>query len=86
MDKLDSLVVYVESTNEYGVATVVSLPATTKWSTFTYQRDIYTPVIYDVFPAVAVGNTRLNYYGIHRISNIGDEARSFGDIYGINIG
>jgi hypothetical protein len=43
-------------------------------------------MIYDVFPAVAIGNTRLSYYGIHRISDIGDGFRGIGDIIEINIG
>jgi hypothetical protein len=46
----------------------------------------YTPTIYDIFPGAAVGNSMINYYGIHRISNLGDGLRAMGDISKMLVG
>ncbi len=71
----------IYSIDDNGISNFASFPSTV----FSYQT-LYTPIIYDVFPAVAIGNTKLNYYGYHRISNLGDQLRDTGDIIEINIG
>lgn len=48
-------------------------------SNFGYSLS-YTPTVYDIFPAVAYGDTLLYYYGIHRIFDLGDGLRDMGDV------
>jgi hypothetical protein len=45
-----------------------------------------TPYLEDVYPSAGFGASTINYYGIHRISNIGDGMRNFGDIVALKLG
>jgi hypothetical protein len=71
-------------TNINSIPTYVPF-ATQSSYTYSYQNS-FTPVVYDIFPAVAIGNTMLNYYGIHRISDLGDGLRNMGDIIKMKVG
>lgn len=46
----------------------------------------YTPLIQALFPASAVAGSYVNFYGIHRITNLGDGNRNMGDVISMNIG
>jgi hypothetical protein len=52
---------------------------------FSYLNS-FTPVIQALFPASAVAGTYVNFYGVHRISNLGDGNRNMGDVISMNIG
>jgi len=80
---VSGLTVYVYSTDDNGFTSLAYL-SDTKY-TYSYL-DSYTPMVYDIYPAVAIGNTMLNYYGIHRITKLGDGLRDTGDIIEMNIG
>ena len=46
----------------------------------------YTPQLYDIFPSGSFGSSIVKFYGIHRITNLGDGLRSMGDIYKLLLG
>jgi hypothetical protein len=43
-------------------------------------------LILELFPASSDANTLVNFYGIHRITNIGDGNRDMGDVISMKIG
>lgn len=58
---------------------------TNEQGSFSYTND-KTPYIYELYPAADIAQTRVNFYGIHRISNIGDGQRDMGDVISMLIG
>ena len=89
LQPISNFLINVFSVDENGNPTFASsssLSSTSSSSVYFSYQAAYTPMIYDVFPGVAVGNTKLNYYGIHRISNLGDALRDTGDIIKIKVG
>ena len=52
---------------------------------FSYSYDA-TPVIQNIYPATSVPGTFIRFYGIHRISWLGDGKRDMGDIISMKIG
>jgi hypothetical protein len=53
---------------------------------FSYA-DVTTPFLQNIYPSISYGGagTKLYFYGIHKISNLGDD-KDQGDIYEISIG
>lgn len=47
---------------------------------------ISTPLIQALFPASAAAGSYVNFYGIHRITNLGDGNRNMGDVISMSIG
>jgi len=45
-----------------------------------------TPVIYALYPATAVVGDVVRFYGIHRVSNLGDGLRDLGDVKAMLVG
>jgi hypothetical protein len=45
-----------------------------------------SPLILHLFPASAVPGTLLHFYGIHRITNLGDGLRDMGDVVSMQVG
>lgn len=53
---------------------------------FSYLN-VYTPSVVALFPAsAAAAGGYVNFYGIHRITNLGDGNRNMGDVISMNIG
>lgn len=52
---------------------------------FSYVN-IKTPLITELFPASSHANTLVNFYGTHRITNLGDGNRDMGDVISMKIG
>lgn len=52
---------------------------------FSYLNS-FTPLVQALFPASAIAGTLVNFYGIHRITNLGDGNRNMGDVISMNIG
>ena len=50
---------------------LLTVKCTKSACSFAYY-DSYTPKIYEIYPYIAAGNQDVTFYGIHRISNIGD--------------
>ncbi|CAM6001510.1 unnamed protein product [Sphagnum balticum] len=46
----------------------------------------YTPLIQHLYPSSSIAGQLINFYGIHRISNIGDGQRDMGDVISMLIG
>lgn len=44
-----------------------------------------TPVLYSLYPASAVPGGYLRFYGLHRITNLGDGLRNMGDVISMMI-
>jgi hypothetical protein len=59
---------------------------TSGWPNSVYFRQVNTPILSELFPASGFANSKINLYGIHRISNIGDGQRDMGDITKILLG
>jgi len=45
----------------------------------------YTPQLSEIFPASGYANVHVNFYGIHRITNLGD-GRDMGDVVALKLG
>lgn len=45
-----------------------------------------TPYVYALYPSSAIPGTYVNFYGIHRISDLGDGQRDMGDVISMLIG
>ena len=58
---------------------------TNEQGSFSYLND-YTPVIHALFPASAAAGSYINFYGVHRITSLGDGNRNMGDVISMNIG
>ena len=58
---------------------------TNEQGSFSYLNSA-TPVIYNIFPASAVPGAYLRFYGVHRISYLGDGLRDMGDVISMLIG
>lgn len=59
------------------------------YTTYSYRVNYLasvTPQIRDVFPSAGFAGSKVSFYGIHEISNLGDGLRDMGDIYGLRIG
>lgn len=52
---------------------------------FSYLNSM-TPTVLALYPASAIAGTYVNFYGFHRITNLGDGARNLGDVVGMYIG
>lgn len=50
--------------------------------TFSYTQT-ETPIISDVIPSSSIASTQLNFYGIHRVNDQGDNQRDTGDFIGL---
>ena len=59
---------------------------TTSYPDMVYYLEIATPQISSVFPTAGFGGSRVNFYGSHRISNVGDGLRDMGDVVKLSIG
>jgi hypothetical protein len=46
----------------------------------------YTPELYSVFPTAGFASSSVNYYGIHRITDLGDGLRFMGDVERLRLG
>lgn len=69
----------------------VSLIAHGLVSTSSYPDSVYfvtykTPYLTEMFPASGFAYSTINYYGIHRIADLGDGARVMGDVVKMLIG
>ncbi len=64
----------------YGTAVTTSYPNTV------YYSNSYTPQLYDVFPSAGYSGSDVNFYGIHRITDLGDGLRFMGDVTRIRLG
>lgn len=58
---------------------------TNEQGSFSYLSSL-TPMIYELYPASATPGTYINFYGIHRITNLGDGKRDMGDVLSMLIG
>jgi hypothetical protein len=58
---------------------------TNEQGSFSYLSSV-TPIIYALYPASAIPGTYVNFYGIHRITNLGDGQRDLGDVISMRIG
>lgn len=45
-----------------------------------------TPELWDVFPSAAIGGADINFYGRHRITDLGDGLRNLGDVSLLKLG
>ena len=45
-----------------------------------------TPTIYSLYPASSIAGDLIKFYGIHRITDLGDGLRDMGDVISMNIG
>ena len=50
-----------------------------------YTTD-FTPELRDVFPSAAIGGAYINFYGQHRITNLGDGLSVLGDVSKLKLG
>lgn len=73
-----NLPIYVTSNGQQQVLT-------NEQGCFSY-KNTYTPLIQALFPASAAAGSYINFYGIHRITNLGDGNRNMGDVISMNIG
>ena len=60
--------------------------STPGWPNSVYFRGGNTPTLIELFPTSGIANSKINFYGVHRISNLGDGQRDMGDITKILIG
>lgn len=58
---------------------------TNEQGSFSYLAAL-TPLISALYPATAVSGTYVNFYGIHRIKDLGDGQRNMGDVISMLIG
>ena len=59
--------------------------STTNPNTVFYSLS-HTPLLSDIYPTAGFAGSKVNFYGLHRITNIGDGLRSMGDIIKLAIG
>ena len=59
--------------------------STTNPNTVYYSLS-YTPLLSDIYPTAGFAGSKVNFYGLHRITNIGDGLGSMGDIIKLAIG
>jgi len=52
---------------------------------FSYLNSV-TPLISDLYPASAIAGSYINFYGVHRITNLGNGQRDMGDVVSMLIG
>lgn len=69
----------------------VTLIAYGQFSTSSYPDSVYfytssTPYLTEMFPASGFADSMISYYGIHRISDIGDGLRTMGDVTKLLLG
>ena len=60
--------------------TLISYGIQTTTTPIVYFTTSYTPELRDIFPSAAIGGAYINFYGQHRISNLGDGLRDLGDV------
>lgn len=58
----------------YGLSVTTSSPYVVHFTTGS------TPELKDVFPSAAIGGQYVNFYGTHRVSDIGDGLLNMGDV------
>lgn len=51
-----------------------------------YYRSSITPQLRDVFPSAGYAGSKVNFYGVHEISDLGDGLRFMGDVTRIRLG
>lgn len=59
---------------------------TTSYPNTVYFKTWKTPYLTEMFPASGFAYSSINYYGIHRIADLGDGARVMGDVTKLLIG
>ena len=59
---------------------------TTSYPNSVYFQDSRTPYLTEMFPASGFAYSTINYYGIHRIADLGDGMRVLGDVVKLLIG
>ena len=59
---------------------------TTSYPNTVYFQTSKTPYLTEMFPNSGFGYSTINYYGNHKISNLGDGARDMGDVVKLLIG
>lgn len=59
---------------------------TTTYPNTVYFQNHYTPKLSEVFPNSGIAYTSVNYYGIHKISDLGDGGRNMGDVVKLLLG
>ena len=59
--------------------------STTNPNTVFYSLS-HTPLLSDIYPTAGFAGSKVNFYGLHRITNIGDGLKNMGDIIKLAIG
>jgi hypothetical protein len=95
-DGVSDTFIACETTNTGSDTDINNLPVTiissgTSFTTRGYPNSIYfrtweTPSLVELFPASGFSNSKINFYGIHRITNLGDGQRDMGDVTRIRLG
>ena len=72
--------------NQVITLTFNGVSVTTSYPNSVYFKTWITPYLRDIFPSAGIANTKVNLYGIHEISNLGDGLRDMGDVVKITLG
>lgn len=73
--------------NNMAITLITSTGSKSTSSPYTVYYDAgVTPQLSAIYPSSSFGGSMVNFYGIHRISNIGDGLRSMGDILRLALG
>jgi hypothetical protein len=62
-----------------------SIPFTTSWPNVVSYSNSYTPSLNEMFPTSGFANLNVYFYGVHRISDLGD-GRFMGDVVKLKLG